>query len=177
VSDEHEHEDDRPVDVVATAGPQLDAVVVLLREFLHVSGAVRAVAMVERSGEGPAVVDCGRLLPIEVDLGEDRLLHLPHAIELDATAPELPSDLRQLPPFEVDPETGEVTSIIGGLQHAVRATRALAEALGGRNVALAAFPTTPVDAQLSITARADGSEPPLIALGDEEFELPEEAQD
>lgn len=167
-------EDDRPVDVAASAGELLDPVVVLLRDFLHVTGALRAVALVDRPGEGPAVVDCGRLLPIEVDLG-DRLLHLPHAIELDATAPELPGDLRQLPPFEVDPETGEVTSIIGGLQHAVHATRALAEALGGKNVALAAFPTTPTDAQLSITARADGSEPPLIALGDEEFELPDGA--
>jgi hypothetical protein len=169
-------EDDRPVDVVTSVG-ELDGTVALLREFLHRTGALRAVAMVERGGgEAPAIVDCGRLLPIEVDLG-DRLLHLPHAIELDVAPPELPSDLRQLPPFEADPETGEVTSIIGGLQHAVAATRALAALLGGRNVALAAFPTTPTDAQLSVTVRADGSEPPLLALGDEEFELPEEAQD
>lgn len=165
-------EDDRPVDVVSTVGPALDEVIALLREFLHRTGAVRAVALVDRPGEAPAVVDCGRLMPIEVDLGE-RLVHLPHAVELDATAPELPGHLRQLPPFEADPDSGEVTSIVGGLQHAVAAVRALAELLGGRNVALAQWPTTPTDAQLSISARADGSEPPLLALGEEEFELPE----
>lgn len=176
--DAHEDEqgDERPVDVVSTVGEHLDSIIVLLRDFLHRTGALRAVALVERDGEAPAVVDCGRLLPIEVDLGE-RLVHLPHAIELDATAPALPDDLRQLPPFEADPESGAVTSIVGGLQHAVGAVRALADLLGGRNVALAQWPTTPTDAQLSISARADGSEPPLLALGEAEFELPEGFED
>lgn len=166
--------DPEPIDVVASVG-ELDEVVVLLRDFLHQTGALRAVAILERDGEGPVLVDCGRLEPIEVDFG-DRMVQLPHAIELDAVAPALPDGLRQLPPFEVDPDTGEVRSIIGGLNHAVDAVRGLAAALGGRNVAFAQFPTLPVDAPLSVTARADSAEAPVIALGDDAFELPEEPE-
>jgi hypothetical protein len=163
--------DDEIRDVVASVGP-LDEVVVLLRDFLHRSGAVRAVAVVDREpGEGPAVVDCARLQPIEVDLGE-RTVYLPHALELDATAPELP-EMRQLPPFEVDAGSGTVTSPLGGLQHLAESTRALAHALGGRNVALAQFTTTDPETPLSLTARADDSEPLVVALGEEEFDLPE----
>jgi hypothetical protein len=165
--------DAEPTEVVASVG-ELDATVVLLRDFLHRSGALRAVAVVEREGELPAVVDCARLAPVEVDLG-GHVVHLPHAIELDAEAPPLDGDLRQLPPFEVDPATGEVRSMIGGLQHAVEQVTALAAALGGRNVALAQYPTLPVETPLSITARAGSGEAPVIALGDEPFELPEEA--
>jgi len=169
VSAEPPGEDD-VLEVVASVGP-LDEVVVLLREFLHRSGAVRAVAVVDQApGLGPAVVDCGRLQPIVVDLGE-RTVYLPHALELDAAAPELPP-IRQLPPFEVDLAEGQVTSPIGGLQHLADATRALAAALGGRNVAMAQFATTDPEHPLALTARADGSEPLVVALGDEEFELP-----
>ena len=73
-------------EVVASVGP-LDAVVVLLREFLHRSGAVRAVAVVEGApGDEPAVVDVRRLYPTEVEVG-DRTVLLPHAIELDVPPP------------------------------------------------------------------------------------------
>ena len=144
--------DEDAIELVGSVGP-LDAVVVALREFLHRSGAVRAVAVVDREpGEGPAVVDCARLAPIEVDFG-DRVVHLPHAIELDATPPALP-DVRQLPPFEVDAATAEI-----------------AAPLGGRNVAMAQFATNDPDAPLAITARADASEPIVLALGDEEFPM------
>ena len=150
--------DDEPLEVVASVGP-LDEVVELLREFLHRSGAVRAVAVVDRApGEGPAVVDCGRLLPIEVDLGE-RTVYLPHGLELDAPPPELP------------PTEGRVTSPVGGLQHVAESTRALAHALGGRNVALAQFATTDPGTPLAITARADDAEPLVVALGQEEFTM------
>ncbi len=161
--------DEEPLEVVASVGP-LDGVVVLLREFLHRSGAVRAVAVVDRApGEGPAVVDCGRLLPIEVDLGA-RTVYLPHGLELDAPLPDLPP-MHQLPPFEVDPAEGRVTSPLGGLQHLAESTRALAHALGGRNVALAQFATTDPGTPLAITARADDAEPLVVALGEEEFTM------
>jgi hypothetical protein len=145
-------------------------VVVALREFLHRSGAVRAVAVVDREpGESPAVVDCARLQPIEVDLG-DRVVHLPHAIELDAEPPPL-ADLRQLPPFHVDAQTGEIAGPVGGVAYLAAAVRDLAAALGGRNVALAQFATDDPEAPLAITARADGSEPIVLALGEEEFPM------
>jgi hypothetical protein len=169
VSEQPPPGEDEVREVVASVGP-LDEIVVLLRDFLHRSGAVRAMAVVDREpGEGPAVVDCPRLAPIEVDLGE-RTVYLPHALELDSTAPELP-EMRQLPPFEVDVAAGTVASPIGGLQHLADATRALAHALGGRNVAFAQFSTTDPETPLSLTARADDSEPLVVALGEEEFEL------
>ena len=161
--------DEEPIELVASVGP-LDVVVVALREFLHRSGAVRAVAVVDREpGEGPVVVDCARLLPIEVDYG-DRVVHLPHSIELDAEPPALP-DVRQLPPFEVDTDKAEIAAPLGAVAHLAGAVRDLAAALGGRNVAMAQFATNDPAAPLAITARADGSEPIVLALGDEEFPM------
>ena len=161
--------DDDAIDLVGSVGT-LDPVVVALREFLHRSGAVRAVAVVERDpGESPAVVDCGRLLPIEVDFG-DHIVHLPHGIELDAEPPPLP-DVRQLPPFQVDADQGEIAAPLGGVAHLAAAVRDLAAALGGRNVAMAQFATDDPEAPLAITARADGSEPVVLALGEEEFPM------
>jgi hypothetical protein len=160
---------DDPIDLVGSVGP-LDPVVVALREFLHRSGAVRAVAVVDREpGESPAVVDCSRLQPIEVDYG-DRVVHLPHAIELDAEPPPLP-EVRQLPAFEVDVEQAQIASPIGGVAHLAGAVRDLATALGGRNVAMAQFATSDPHAPLAITARADGSEPIVLALGEEEYPM------
>jgi hypothetical protein len=161
--------DDDAIDLVGSVGT-LDPVVVALREFLHRSGAVRAVAVVERDpGESPAVVDCGRLQPIEVDFG-DHIVHLPHGIELDAEPPPLP-DVRQLPPFQVDADQGEIAAPLGGVAHLAAAVRDLAAALGGRNVAMAQFATDDPEAPLAITARADGSEPLVLALGEEEFPM------
>jgi hypothetical protein len=161
--------DEDAIELVGSVGP-LDTTVVALREFLHRSGAVRAVAVVDRDpGLGPAVIDCARLAPIEVDFG-DRVVHLPHSIELDATPPPLP-DVRQLPPFEVDAAKAQIAAPLGGVAHLAGAVRDLAAALGGRNVAMAQFATTDPEAPLAITARADGSEPIVLALGDEEFPM------
>ena len=125
-------ENDAP-EVVASVGP-LDAVVVLLREFLHRSGAVRAVAVVEgEPGDEPAIVDVRRLYPTEVEIG-DRTVLLPHAVELDVPAPALPA-VRQLAPFDVDVAAGEIAAPPGGVAHLASAVRGVADLLGGRNVA------------------------------------------
>lgn len=160
-----EDEQDAPIDVVASVG-DLDAVVVLLREFLHRSGAVRAVAVVDEEPE-PALVDCMRLQPIEVTR-EGHLVVLPHAIELDAEELPVP-DVRQLPPFEVRPGD-EIAAPLGGLEHYALAVRALAAALpGARSVALATWSTQDPERPLSITGRED--EPFVLSLGAEEFEM------
>ena len=160
---------DEPPEVVASVGP-LDPVVVLLREFLHRSGAIRAVAVVEgEPGEPPAVVDCGRLAPIEVEAG-GRTVILPHAAQLDATVPELPS-VRQLPRFDVDAVAAEITAPPGGVAHLASAVRDLADLLGGRNVAMAQFETSDPDAPLAVTARAGGTDPIVLAVGEDEFEM------
>jgi hypothetical protein len=161
-------ENDAP-EVVASVGP-LDAVVVLLREFLHRSGAVRAVAVVAgSSGDEPAIVDVRRLYPTEVEVGEKVVL-LPHAIELDVPPPQVPA-VRQLPPFDVDVESGEIAAPPGGVAHLAGAVREVAELLGGRNVAMVQFETNQPEAPLAITARAGGTDPLVLALGEEEFEM------
>jgi hypothetical protein len=158
-----------PPQIVASVGP-LDPVVVLLREFLHRSGAIRAVAVVAgEPDEPPAVVDCGRLAPIEVEAG-GRTVVLPHAVELEAVAPELPQ-MRRLPRFEVDAVSAQITAPPGGVAHLASAVRELADLLGGRNVAMAQFETTDPDAPLAITSRAGGSDPIVLALGEDEFEM------
>jgi hypothetical protein len=161
-------ENDAP-EVVASVGP-LDAVVVLLREFLHRSGALRAVAVVEGDpGEHPAVVDVRRLHPTEVEVG-GRTVLLPHAIDLDPAPPELPA-VRQLPAFDVDVESGEIAAPPGGVAHLAGAVRDVADLLGGRNVAMVQFETNNPEAPLAITARAGGTDPLVLALGEEEFEM------
>jgi hypothetical protein len=157
---------DAPIDVVATVGA-LDPTVMLLREFLHRSGAIRAVAVVALEDD-VALVDVARLQPVEVTIGE-RVVQLPHALQLDAAVLMVP-EVKQLPAFDVDPATGEVNSPLGGLEHYAIAVRQLAQILGADNVALASWETTTPDVPLSITARA--SEDALIlALGEEEFEM------
>lgn len=157
-------EDPEAIDVVTSVG-ELDAVVVLLREFLHRSGAVRAVGAVD--GPQAALVDCAQLQPVVVTLGE-RVVHLAHAQPLDVAPAGLP-DVRQLPAFEVDPAAGEVRSPLGGLEHYGRAVRDLAVALGGRSVALVTFRTTDPAVPLSLTARA--GDPMVLLLGEEEYEM------
>src|SRR4029077_6835276 len=106
---------------------------------------------------------------IEVDFG-DRVVHLPHSIELDATPPPLP-DVRQLPPFEVHTATAEIAAPLGGVAHLASAVRDLAAALGGRNVAMAQFATNDPHPPWAIPARAAAGEPIVLALGDEEFPM------
>jgi hypothetical protein len=162
-------ENDVP-EVVASVGP-LDPVVVLLREFLHRSGALRAVAVVEgEPGEEPAVVDVRRLHPTEVEVG-GRVVLLPHAIELDVPPPAKLPGVRQLAPFDVDAEKGEIAAPPGGVAHLASAVRDLASLLGGRNVAMVQFETSAPEAPLAITARAGGNDPLVLALGEEEFEM------
>jgi hypothetical protein len=163
-------EPEEEIDLVASVGP-LDAVVETLRDVLHRSGALRVAAVVDMpEGHPAALVDVGRLAPVEVRIG-DRVMHLPHAIELDAESLGGAIELRQLPPFEVEPESGQVIGTLGGLDMLADAMRAVAELLGGRSVAVAVYPTLTPDVDLTVTARQ--GEPVLVTLGDEEWELPE----
>src|SRR3954470_14533074 len=162
-------ENDAP-EVVASVGP-LDAVVVLLREFLHRAGALRAVAVIAgEPGDEPAVVDVRLLHPTEVDVG-GRVVLLPHAIELDPSPPATMPTVRQMAPFEVDAEAGQIAAPPGAVAHLAAAVRDLADLLGGRNVAMVQLETSDPDAPLAITARAGGTAPLVLGLGEEEFEM------
>lgn len=156
------------IDVVTTVGA-LDPVVVTLRELLHRSGAIRAVALLagERDDDPPRLVDCARLSAIEVT-SQGRTVHLPHALELDCEPLEL-YDVRLLPPFEVDPQDGRIAAPLGGVEHYGFAVRSLARALGSGAVALITFNTDTPEAPLSLIAR--GEEPIVLSLGEEEYEM------
>jgi hypothetical protein len=162
-----------PVDLVATVGP-LDPVVALLRELLHVAGANRAMAVVERPGgdfgDEPAIVDVERLNPIEVTVG-DRVLHLPHTIELDVPPPSPPA-FQVLAPFDADPETGDIAAPLGGVERYAIDTRAAAALLGDRNVLQLHWDTTRPRVSFSVTARADAAEPLVLGIGEETFPMP-----
>ena len=158
-----------PIEVVTSAGAH-DVTVALLRDFVHASGALRAVAALDRGADLPPVlIDCGRFLPIEVDLG-DRILQLDHAAPLLVTPPAIPH-VHQQPAFEVDSGDGKVTGAIGGLEHLAGAVRALAGLLGERSVAVATFETTNAELPLALSARASGTEPVVVTLGDQSFEI------
>jgi hypothetical protein len=157
------------IDLVGSVGP-LDAVVETLRDVLHRSGALRVAVVVDMPDGPAALVDVGRLAPVEVRIA-DRTMHLPHAIELEAESLGGAIKLRQLPPFEVEPDTGQVIGTLGGLDMLADAMRALAELLGGRSIAMAVYQTLTPDIDLTVTARH--GEPILVTLGDQEWELPE----
>ena len=147
----------------------VDTACAALRSFVHLSGALRAQALVPPDGETPAaLVSCVRLGPLEVTIGE-RTVSLPHDVELDATAPDL-GLLRPLPPFEVDPGSGEVAGMIGGLELLGEAVMTVAEAIGPQAAVVVEMESMTPDVPLVVSARA--GEPLLVTLGDDEFELP-----
>lgn len=160
--------DEDPIDVVLTVG-DLDRHVATLREFLHSASAVEVQAVVDRGEDRPAaLITCGRMRPIEVVEGE-RVVHLPHTVELDAEIPDL-RHLPRFPPVEIDPAQGIVTAPLGAVDALAEAVTGLAGALGGRSVALAFFQTTDDETPLGIAARP--GEPVVLTLGEDQFELP-----
>lgn len=164
-----------PIDLVTTVGP-LDEVVALLRELLHRARATQAVAVCA-GGVGrhdlvePAIVDVERLAPIEVTIGE-RVVHLPHTAELDAVVPPGIPEFRQLPPFDADPETGDVAAPLGGVEHLAFATRDTAALLPAGDVLQLRWDTTRPGVLFSITARSGGGEPLVLGVGDQAFPMP-----
>jgi hypothetical protein len=159
---------DGAVPVVATAG-DLDPVVVLLRGLLHAASAVRATAVVPDPPGAPAVVDVARLLPVEVARGGE-VVHLPHAAALNAVAPDLP-EFAALPPFDVDPETGEVAAPLGAVEHRSRAVLAAAALLPTGGALQLVWETSREGVAFSVTARGR-DEPIVLGVGDETFPMP-----
>jgi hypothetical protein len=164
--------DEEPIEVVLSVGA-LDATVVALREFLHRAHAVQVQALVDRGNDEPAaLITCGRLEPIEVVRG-DEVVHLPHAVDLDAAPPDAQAvpAVPPVPPLAVDADAGTVTGPLGAVEAAARAVEALARHLGGRSVAIAFYPTTAPELPLGIAARP--GEPTVVTIGEQQFGLPE----
>jgi hypothetical protein len=116
----------------------------------------------------PAVVESERFGAIVVH-EEQGELELPHDAADEIALPANLPLMRQLPPFQVDPATGQVAGVLGGLEMLGRALRELAALLPGRSVVAAEYETTDPDCVLGLAAR--GGEPVVVLLGEHEFEL------
>lgn len=145
--------------------PELMLALGLARELLHRSGALLVRVALDR--EHPTLVECARLRAIVVRT-RDGEVELPHDVAPGLQLPELPL-MRQLPPMTVEPETGQVAGVIGGLEMLGAALRQIAELLPGASVVAAEYETTDPAAPLGLAARGD--EPVVVLLGDSEFEL------
>jgi hypothetical protein len=144
---------------------ELELAVALARELLHGSGALRVKVALDAAE--PAVIECERLRAIVVH-GEDGQIALPHDAAGDVELPELPF-MRQLPPFEIDPEDGTVAGVLGGLEMLGRAIADIAAQLEGASVVAAEYETNHPDVPLGIAGRA--GEALVVLLGEHEFEL------
>lgn len=116
----------------------------------------------------PAIVECARFGPIVVHTEGGEPAELPHDAASDVAVPELPF-MHQVPPFEVDPETGAVAGVLGGLEMLGRAVRDIAAQLPGESVVAAEFETTDPESPLGLAGRP--GEPVLVLAGEHELEL------
>jgi hypothetical protein len=154
-------------EAAAAGAPQaLELAIALVRELLHGCGALRV--SIALDAEPPAVVECSRLGPVVVHEEGAVPLTLPHAAAADAVLPALPL-MRRLPPFQVDPETGAVAGVLGGLEMLGRAVREIAGLLPGESVVAAEFETTDPTQPLGLAGRP--GEPVLVLAGEHELQL------
>ena len=139
-----------------------DAAAATLAGFLEASGARSVTALLETDA-GAALVECdesGGAWVTEGDeprpAGEAPALEVPHVHAFGL--------------IEVDATRAELTAPMGAIAHLAGATSALAETLGGRSVVTAEFATTDPVSPLTIAART--GDPVILALGEEQFEMP-----
>ena len=146
-------------------GEALELAVALARELLHGCGALRV--SIALDAQPPAIVECTRFGPIVVQ-EEAGTRELAHGAAGDVALPDLPF-MHQVPPFEVDAESGAVAGVLGGLEMLGRAVRDVAALLPGASVVAAEFETTDPAAPLGLAGRP--GEPVLVLAGEHELEL------
>jgi hypothetical protein len=147
--------------------------VATVREFSQRSGAHRVILLLD-AGSGPAtMLELVHGEPLE--LTEDGVTHAIDPADADATgaAPLALPELRPAPAtaLAVDPAAGEVAAPLGVLANLGEGLLGLAAAFGGLSVATADFPTRDADHTLTMAARP--GEPLVLAVGDQQFAMPE----
>ncbi|MDW5595493.1 hypothetical protein VSS74_14175 [Conexibacter stalactiti] len=168
-------------DATEVARERIATLAVTLRAFAQAAGAEAAILLLDRGDGGqPFVVECPADGPVVLAEGE-------HVVELDPSrlaAEPLPlPPVRAYGPFPVeglrselaassrtDAIHSELASPDGGLTQLARAVGQLAAAFPGRSVLTATFPTTDPAVPLHLAARA--GDPLVLALGEQQFELP-----
>jgi hypothetical protein len=147
-----------------------DVVMATIREFTERAGAVHVAVLLDRGPDRePPLLECEPGQPLTISQGEENFIVPPQA--LDGVRP-LPVEAPKPVPasaLSVDPALGEVEAPIGVVEALADAVRRLAQALGGRSVAMADFATRSGE-PLSIAARE--GEPVVLAFGDHEFQVP-----
>lgn len=141
--------------------------VATVQDFAQRASASRVVLLVDRGDDRPATMlewDGGTL-----ELVEDGVPTVP------PEGDDLPLPLGDLRPppasaVHVDAAAGELHAPIGAIGHLAESLLDLAAALGGRSVATAEWPTADPERPLTLAARA--GEPVVVALGEDQFELP-----
>jgi hypothetical protein len=93
---------------------------------------------------------------------------LPHGSEPDVPMPDTP-ELGPYPPFVLGLE-GEVTGMIGAIDGLAAALQRMALAIGGDAVLACDLKTDDPERPLGVLAR--GSEPVVILIGDDAYEIP-----
>ncbi|MDO8210915.1 hypothetical protein [Conexibacter sp. CPCC 206217] len=160
---------------------------VTLRAFTRAAGAEAAILLLDRGDGGqPFVVEC----PFE---GLALLAEGEHTVHLDPdrlSADSLPlPPLNAAGPFELEAVREQIDAPLGpGVRHGIsseargqavapdeieqlaRALRQLTSRFPERSVLSATFPTTDPDVPLHIAART--GDPLVLALGDDQFEMP-----
>jgi hypothetical protein len=143
---------------------ELPEIAATLRAYVSGSGALQAVAAVAQG-----IVTCDGAGAVTVQRGED---DEPEPVDWAGAQPaELGIELKRLPPFDVDAEAGEVSGMLGGLEHVAEGVLALARALGPPGVAMAWLPTLDGESTLAISARE--GEALVVVVGDEQYEMDE----
>ncbi len=151
--------------------PDLATTVATLRMFAEGSGALLVTIVVDQGADhAPVIVsldtDSGALEVAEAD--EARMI--PDAAAIPEAEPLGKLHLHSFPPFEVELETGQVTGVIGGIDHLAKSVIALADLFGGQSIASARFATVDGPA-LEVGGRVGGEA--ALSCGGVEFETPD----
>ncbi len=147
-----------------------DVVMATVREFAEHTGAARVSVVLDRGdGRAAPLLECEPGTALTVTAGEQTFVVPPDAL---AGVPALPVAHPKAPPrtaIEVDAALGQVSAPIGVVPAIAAAVQELARVLGGRTVAVADFATRG-EAPLTFAARV--GEPIVLAVGEQQFELP-----
>jgi hypothetical protein len=146
---------------------ELDVLAATLRAFGAAIGAQRIQVVIDRGDEHePALIECMPHAPIALVSGEEAVVL---ADEGGAEPLPLPH-VHDFGVLDVDAAKAEITAPIGAVHDLAAGVRSFAELFEGRTVVAVEFPSSDPEAPVTIAART--GEPLVLAIGDEEFEMP-----
>jgi len=153
----------------AASTPELGTIAATLRAFVERARAMHAILLLDRGKDAaPLLVEVDRDGVAEITEGESSRVLDSSAVD-EAGALPLP-ELRAFAPMELDVSAGKLTGPLGALDHLGRAVRGTAALFPGRSVLTVGFATTDPEAPLYLAARE--GEPMVMALGEDQYELP-----